>query len=197
MKDFLLSSLAGLITGILAIPIIKNLELPIPVAVFVLPPAIAILFGVGVAIARWLGQWLRWLFQFSKFVATGFMNAAVDFGILNLLIYLTGIAGGGGYIVFKGASFIVANINSYIWNRAWVFSGRAPSTDKRNEYVQFLVVSVVGLLLNVSAAVVVVSAIGPQFGMSAKAWANMGAAAGSATGLLWNFLGYKFIVFRA
>ena len=206
MNDFLLALGAGLLTGIFAAPIIKNLSLPIPVAVFILPPAFAILFSAGVVVARWLGRWIPWLFQFSKFVATGFLNAAVDFGILNLLIFWTGVAGGIGYIVFKSASFIVANINSYIWNLAWVFSrpasealGRSQTGEaaKTKEYAQFLTVSIVGFLLNVGAAAFVVGLIGPRFGMGVNAWANVGAAAGSAAGLLWNFAGYKFVVFRA
>lgn len=199
MRDFYLAGLAGLITGILVIPILKNFSISILYGIVVVPLSIGIVFAAGVLIARWLGRWIRWFFQFSKFVITGFMNAAIDFGILNLLIYLSGISAGVGFIVFKGVSFIIANINSYVWNRGWVFKRDQTSTPPmtQKEYAQFLLVSVVGISINVGAATLVVNGVGPQFGLGGKAWANVGAAAGSAAGLFWNFLGYKFIVFKA
>ncbi|MBI1957491.1 MAG: GtrA family protein [Candidatus Niyogibacteria bacterium] len=199
MRDFYFGGLAGLITGILLIPILKNLDVAIPFAVFLPPIGIALLFGVGMLVGRILGRWLPWMFQFSKFAATGFMNAAIDFGILNLLIFFSGIAAGSGYIAFKALSFLTANINSYVWNHWWVFKkeGAPIPAVTTKEYMQFFTVSVVGIMLNVGAAAFVVTIIGPQWGVGEKGWANIGAAAGSAAGLLWNFLGYKFIVFKA
>src|SRR3989344_7746926 len=131
MKNALIGGLAGLATGILLIPILKNLNVPIPYSAILLPAGITLVFGVGVGIAQWVGRWMPWFFQFSKFVATGFMNAAVDFGILNILIAVFGIAAGAGYILFKSISFITANINSFFWNRAWVFKRTANLEVKR------------------------------------------------------------------
>lgn len=199
MRDFYFSGLAGLITGILVIPILKNFSISIPYGAFIMPLSVGVLFGIGICIAQFIGRWVRWFFQLSKFSATGFMNAAIDFGILNLLIYLTGISAGIGFVAFKSMSFIAANINSYIWNRWWVFTrdGAVAPPDASKEYAQFFIVSVIGTVINVGAAAAVVNGLDPQFGLDAKAWANIGAAAGSAAGLLWNFLGYKFIVFKS
>lgn len=132
--------------------------------------------------------------QFIKFVFVGVLNTGIDFGILNLMIYLAGVSTGIYFILFKSVSFAVANINSYILNRSFVFA----SGEKRlgREYGQFLSVSLVAIIINVGAASLVVNLIGPQFGLGPKIWANIGAAAGSATGLLWNFIGYKFVVFK-
>ena len=198
-RDFYLGGLAGLITGLLVIPILKNFSISILYGIVIVPLSLGVLFGAGILIARWLKQWIPWFFQFSKFVATGFMNAAIDFGILNLLIYSSGISAGAGYIAFKALSFLVANANSYAWNRWWVFkrSALAASSNTGREYAQFLTVSAVGIIINVGAAAIVVNGLDPQFGLGATAWANVGAIAGSAAGLLWNFLGYKFIVFRS
>lgn len=200
MRDFYWGALAGFITGILLIPILRNFDLSIRFGFFIIPISIALLFGVGMFIGRFLGRWLPWMFQLAKFAATGFMNAAIDFGILNLLIYLSGISVGFGYIVFKSASFLVANVNSYVWNRLWTFKKEGAEIiphNLRREYAQFFIVSMVGIIINVGAATLVVNGISPRFGVSSTAWANIGAAAGSATGLLWNFVGYKFIVFKS
>ena len=204
MKNALIRGLAGLITGILLIPILKNLNVPVPYSVFLLPAGITLVFGAGVVIAQWLGRWIPWFFQFSKFVATGFMNATVDFGILNILIAIFGVAAGTGYVLFKSGSFIIANINSFFWNRAWVFNSVKNSVSDTlggsgaaKKYIQFLIVSIIGLVINVGAATLVVNVIGVQFSLDATVWANVGATGGSAAGLIWNFLGYKLIVFKA
>lgn len=134
--------------------------------------------------------------QFGKFAAVGLLNFAIDFGVLNLLMLTSGITEGITFSAFKAASFVVANINSYFWNKFWTFraGGR---TNVAGEYGQFLMVSLVGIVLNVGAASVVVNFISPQFGIGLTLWANLGAVAGAAAGLVWNFLGYKFIVFRS
>ena len=122
------------------------------------------------------------------------MNTAIDFGILNLLIFSTGFTAGIYYSVFKTISFAGANINSYVWNRLWVFESHEEKTAK--EYAQFLAISIVGAIINVGAASLVVNLIPAQFGLSPKIWANVGAAAGAIAGLFWNFAGYRFIVFK-
>ena len=134
------------------------------------------------------------LYQFGKFAAVGFLNTAIDFGILNFLIYITGAASGFSFVLFKAASFAIANINSYIWNRYWVFSSERKEIGK--EYLQFLAISLVSVAINVGSSSLVVNIIGAEFGLSPALWANVGAATGSAASLLWNFIGYKFIVFK-
>lgn len=64
------------------------------------------------------------------------------------------------------------------------------------EFLQFFVVSCIGFALNVGLATLIVNVLGPQWGVSAKLWANVGALGGTLVGLVWNFLGYKLIVFK-
>ncbi|MEK7089967.1 MAG: GtrA family protein, partial [Patescibacteria group bacterium] len=133
------------------------------------------------------------------------LAAAIDFGILNLLMFMTGLVSGLPFTLFKTLSFIAAATNSYFVNKYWTFRkipdlGFTAASGQRTslkEYAQFLVVSVIGITINVGIASFVVSAIGPQFGLDLKLWANLGAVAGSAIGLIWNFIGFKLIVFRA
>lgn len=134
------------------------------------------------------------MIKFVKFVLVGFLNTAIDFGVLNLLIFTSGEASGIYFSIFKAVSFAAANINSYVWNRLWVFESEQKKTGK--EYAKFLVISVVGAFINVGIASLVVNFVPIQFGLSATPWANVGAAAGTAAGLFWNFFGYKFVVFK-
>ena len=133
--------------------------------------------------------------QAIKFVLVGALNTVIDLGVLNILILASGISAGLGYSIFKGISFIAAVVNSYFLNRSWTFRGGATSKTQK-EFFQFFIASVIGFAINVSVASFVVNFIGPQFGIGAKLWANVGAILATLTAMFWNFLAYKFIVFK-
>jgi len=213
-KDYIIGALAGFFAGLFLLPVLENLAITFqfraPVLLVGIPFGFMIALWVGGMLARRVGIF----YQLTKFSIAGILNASVDFGILNFLIFFTGINVGGFFSLFKAASFIVANTNSYIWNKFWTFrkeSREEYRTDDRTdvmgeqvaqkrsakEYTQFLIVSLVGLGINVGAASLVVNVIGIQFGLSLSLWANIGAVAGSVLGLGWNFVGYKLIVFKA
>ncbi len=136
--------------------------------------------------------------QAVKFILVGILNTLIDLGVLNLLIFLTGIASGFGYSAFKGISFIVAVINSYILNKFWTFKS-AGGNQAAREFGQFFIVSAIGFGINVGVASLVVNVIGNPFafsGISDKIWANVGALSATFCAMAWNFIGYKFMVFR-
>lgn len=193
-KNYFFAALAGFITGIIFIPIFKNLGINIPYRELVLVIFWPAFFIFGVFVGKLISRKLLWFWQLTKFAEVGFLNTAIDFGVLNLLIFFTGIPSGIYFSFFKAASFAVANINSYFWNRFWVFE--AKETPSSKEYAQFLVVSLVAIGINVGVASLVVNFIPIQFGLSSVVWANIGAAVGVGSGLIWNFLGYKFVVFK-
>ncbi len=133
--------------------------------------------------------------QAIKFVLVGIINTVIDLGVLNILILASGISAGLGYSIFKGISFTAAVVNSYFLNRSWTFR-RGATNKTQKEFFQFFIASVIGFVINVSAASFVVNLIGPQFGIGAKLWANVGAILATLTAMFWNFLAYKFIVFK-
>ncbi|MBU4350994.1 GtrA family protein [Candidatus Parcubacteria bacterium] len=130
------------------------------------------------------------LLQFLKFFLVGSLNFLIDLGILFLLISASGMDKGWQYSVFKGISFFIATVNSYFLNRAWTFES------KERKFNLFLLISIIGFFINVGVASLVVNSISPWFGLNSKTWAIIGAVKGSFVGLFWNFLGYKFIVFK-
>jgi general stress protein CsbA len=121
-KDIIFGAINGLIFGALLPVVLKNMNIAIT---FNKGIAIAIFFTVLAAIGIYLGyllsKYITPLFQFAKFGAIGVANFAVDIGILNLLIFLTGSAAGIAYTVFKVISFAFAVTNSYVWNKYWAF----------------------------------------------------------------------------
>lgn len=189
--------ITGFYTGFIAWQVFDFLNVPRLngfsfVWLVVLVPALWVL---GVGLGYFLGRWFVFFNQFGKFAAIGFTNAAVDFGVLNFLIFYSGAASGVLFSVFKGISFVIAATHSYFWNKYWSFEA-GKNTITGQEFLKFFSVTVTALLINVAVASIIVNLIGLQFGFSEEAWANVGAVAGSATALIASFVGFKKIVFK-
>ncbi|MDI6717561.1 MAG: GtrA family protein [Patescibacteria group bacterium] len=196
-KDFLLVSLIGVLFGLLLLPVIKNLHARIFSLTFINVILMVFGFAVFAVIALWIASLVAKrvpvVLQFVKFAAVGALNTLIDLGILNLMIYIFNHASGIWFSIFKGTSFIIANINAYFWNKYWTFGNDKEASIK--EFSQFLTVSVIGFVLNIGTAALIVSKA--RFtGVSAGQLANIGALAAVAVSLVWNFIGYKFIVFK-
>lgn len=192
--DILAALIIGEASALLALVIFKNIRLEIPFfwsLMIILP--ILTLFGLW--IASLIGKKFLILWQAAKFALVGILNTLVDLGVLNVLSLILGITTGLGFSVLKGISFIVAVTNSYFWNKFWTFR-KKESTEPKKEFTQFFIVSLIGFGINVGVASLVVIVIGPQFGLSEKIWLNIGAITAAFFGMAWNFLGYKFIVFK-
>lgn len=204
-KDFWLSLLLGEVAAWLVLPILKNLEgnallngaiVKIISSFWIWPIFLPIVVLVALYIFKLISKKISFAWQLGKFGAIGVMNTLVDWGVLNFLIFTTDIASGIYYSLFKGASFAVAVISSYFWNKFWTFDDQRSGKKTTSEFTQFIMVSVVGLLINVVLASLLVNFVKAPASVSPELWANVGAALGSASGMLWNFLGYKLIVFK-
>ncbi|MBU1292201.1 GtrA family protein [Patescibacteria group bacterium] len=136
----------------------------------------------------------KFIKQFSKFVVIGFINTALDFAILNLLMWWTGIYSGSWIILLNIVSFSIAVFNSYFWNKYWTFKDKDKIEAK--EFSQFVIVTLIGLAINSSIIFGVTTLISPMFGLSPELWANLAKAAATGFSLIWNFAGYKFFVFK-
>ena len=132
--------------------------------------------------------------QFSKFVVIGFMNTAIDFTILNFLMWWTGIYSGALIILLNMVSFSIAVFNSYFWNKYWTFKDLDKIEAK--EFSQFILVTLIGLAINSSIVYGITTLVSPMFGISPELWANLAKVAAIGFSLIWNFIGYKFIVFN-
>ena len=133
--------------------------------------------------------------QFVKFFVVGIINTAIDFLVLNTEMLLTGITSGPYMLLLNSISFSVATVNSFFMNKRWTFE------DKENKqsgvkFSQFLIVSVIGITINGGIVYAITSFTNPLFGMSPQLWANVAKLFATVVSLIWNFLGYKFIVFK-
>ncbi len=81
--------------------------------------------------------------QILKFGVVGFIAFLIDYG---LLIFLTEVFG-VDYLISATISFIVSVIFNYIASMRYVFSHRE-GMSRRREFIIFVILSVIGLLLN-------------------------------------------------
>lgn len=203
-KDFFLSIISGFLTGFISALIFRFLKLSFIVPIlnfrfsgdlwFNLIWFIPILWVLGVYLGYKLSSFIPWLFQFSKFIAIGFLNTSIDFGILNLLVYLSGITKGLSIIGLNSISFLIAVINSYFWNKGWTFS--LGTQLKAEEFTKYIIVTFFGLLINNGIVFLGTTLINPLFKLTPILWINFVKAIGIIVSLTWNFIGYKIIVFK-
>ncbi len=198
--DLLLTLLIGEVVAWLMIMISKNLAVENPAIAGAasylnyLPVIFPILCGAGLIVAHILSKIIPLIYQLAKFVLVGGMNFLIDMAVLNFFVFYTGISAGLVQSGFKGISFCVAVINSYLWNKFWTFK-RITQETAAKEFLQFLIVSIIGFSVNVGVDYVVINMFTPFAGILDKTWAQIGALIAAVIALVWNFLGYKFIVF--
>lgn len=185
----------GFAVGLLVQPIIVNLvsrpSVLLRVAVLI---ALVILAPLALFIASLVSRILPVLYQFAQFAAVGVLNTSIDLGVLNLEIFLSGRASGIYFSAFKAVSFVASTFNSYLWNKHWTFGSGETKASK--EIVKFYAFAAVGLALNVSVASYIVNSTNRPLTISANLWANIGAIAGIFSALVWDFLSYKYFVFK-
>jgi len=205
-RDFKFSITAGFFIGLLSMPVIKAAKPTLYESIFyTIIPFFTIATPLGVIIAFKISKKISIVWQLAKFIVIGVLNTVVDLGFLSLLTFMMKsyfdidskdafLLGVTFYSLYKGLSFIVANVNSYYWNKYWTFQGNDKKTS--SEIIQFFIVSLIGFFINIATASYVFGSINPIGGLNSDQWGLIGAAVGSIAGLLWNFVGYKLWVFK-
>ena len=189
----MLSATCGFLVGLALIPTVFSLGIQDTKTFILLPPVFTFLAVFGVWLTQFLGRWIPLFAQLGKFLTVGILNTAIDFGVFNILSMATGITQGlqiGGVNI---PGFVVAVTNSYFWNKLWVFEGKGGFG---KDLGQFLLVSIGALLVNSGIIALLTTFVSAPFGLDEREWLNLAKVAATAVALSWNFLGYKFIVFR-
>ncbi len=152
------------------------------------------------------------LFEISKFVIIGFLNTFIDFAIYNALMWFFEITEGFWILPIVTTSFIIVNILSYFLNKNWTFNTNNTNSNNSKtatKFMNFVLISIGGLIINNTVIFLVTTYTSPFFDINfflniindhslAKdvLWANVAKIFATAFSMTWNFLGYKFIIFK-
>jgi len=162
---------------------------------WLLPVAFPLLAAFCLQIAFLIGKKIPAIYQLAKFLLVGALAAILDLGILNVFINLSEAASGAGFNIAKGLSFAIATSLKYFPDKFWAFKNKNRQNLK-NEFGKFFAITSAGLGLNIFIADIVVNRIGPQWGVALGLWANLGGIAAIMAVFIFNFFGYKFLVFK-
>ena len=130
------------------------------------------------------------VFQAAKFVLVGTFATVIDLKIFEFLAWFF-----SAYILAKIISFIVATFLKYWGNKYWSFQ-KYEKEDLNKEIIQFFFITLVGLIVDVVSFYYFTKIMGPQFALSNVIWIKLSVIFAGITAALWNFLGYKFLVFK-
>lgn len=191
-----------------------------------LPLAFPLICAVCLYAAFLLSKKIAVLYQAAKFVLVGGANTLFDWGILALLTFLFSAYLHIGakdvllvlsvytivyYSLYKSISFVLSACNSYLLNKFWTFRSAAdvaspPHWDRPPragqhrqrdaEFIRFFLVTFIGFLINVAIASLVFKSVAPFGGLNLSQWGILAAVFATAISMFWNFVGYKFIVFK-
>ncbi len=122
--------------------------------------------------------------QFLKFGIVGAVGTFIDFALLNLFHQFF------GWWLYLSAtlSFLAAVINNYLFNKYWTFKNFSGNKGADRQFAQFVLVSIVGLLINLG----VMSLLVEKWGI----WYNWAKAVATLVVLFWNFWANRFWTFR-
>jgi putative flippase GtrA len=129
------------------------------------------------------------LSRFIKFSIVGAVGAIIDFGLLNFF------RGYLGWPLFwaNTASVSAAILSNFTWNRLWTFP-ESRTRKKRKQLPQFVLINVIGLLINNLIVVGLDAVLVPYIG---EPWSyNLAKAVAIGVVLFWNFGANRLWTYR-
>lgn len=129
----------------------------------------------------------------------GVLNTSIDIGVFMLLKYIFQISNQSDWLILINLiSIVIAIIFSYFANKYFTFQHKAKTNTK--EITSFLIVNVVGFLVNTSILRVIISILPNEITIPLIPFlidpALIGKILGTAGSMVVSFIGYKFFVFN-
>jgi putative flippase GtrA len=127
-----------------------------------------------------------------KFCLVGALNTVVDYVLLNVLIVVFAVGSAFPLALCNVASFVGANLNSYLLNKKWTFE----NTQQRSlrQYLCFFLCSLGGMAVNCGMIYLLARLLDPH-PMTFVAKANLAKSIATFASMAWNFYAYRTFVF--
>ena len=142
-----------------------------------------------------IGKKFLFVYQGAKYLLVGAFVTVIDLEFFEILMWFFSLFGGVNMIFSKAVSFLAATYVKYWGNKHWAFE-KPEKEEFAKELLQFFVVTTVGLGIDVGSFFYFTKIMGPQFSAPEEVWIKLSVIFAATVAALWNFLGYKFLVFK-
>jgi putative flippase GtrA len=153
------------------------------ILLFILP----IISIIGLWLSEIIGKKILFVHQAGKYVLAGSLADVIDIKIFQFLFFLAPFS-----LIFKGISFLVATAIKYFANKQWAFQ-KPGKEDIKKEAVWFFLVTLIGLSIDI-VSFYYFSLI--KLNIAVHLWQEISIIFAALVAAIWNFIGYKFIVFK-
>jgi len=148
---------------------------------------------LGLWICEILGKKFHFVHQAGKFFLVGAFSAIVDIKVYQFFAWGLAFLLAGS-IISKCISFLVATAVKYGGNKIWVFQKKGRDGIKK-EVIQFSFITLIGMIIDVFVFYCATTWLQPQ-NIPTHVWTEISIIIAALVAAIWNFLGYKFIVFK-
>lgn len=100
-----------------------------------------------------------------------------------------------GFMYFLSLLAILAIFELILW-KTFRLAVPGGAYGSRREFILFVVVSLIGTVINSGIVGGVTAFLKPLFGLNQNLWTNLVKAGATGVSLIWNFAGYKIFVFK-
>ncbi len=184
-KDIFFAILAGLLVSWLAVDFLGALG-------FIFVIAFPVLSVLGLWLTTYLGKRAKFIDEAGRFFLVGAFADVIDIKTYQFIFFLLPFP-----TFVKAISFLVATIVKYWWNKHWAFNKEAELENKKivfdKQIILFFAVTLVGLGINV-VSFYFFDRI--EAGLEHRLWTEVSIILSALVSAIWNFLGYKFLVFK-
>lgn len=196
--DIILALITGEGVAWLFVWLIKNSpNINLPFLYWLLPISFPVLAVFAIWISYLIGKRFLVVYQLAKFLLIGAFFAIFDLIILNVLLEYFGISKEEAlkYAVFVATSFVIATIVKYVADKYWAFE-KSERRQMGLEFGKYFIITLISGGIQVGVASLIFAIVPSLFGMTGLVAGNVGKIGGIIVASTWNFLGYKFIVFK-
>ena len=149
--------------------------------------------------------------QFLRFLVVGATNFAINMIAYNVLYHSVHLP----LVAALTLAFLISGVNGFLWSKYWTFKNQgSPRAAATMQYVKFMIVAVIGYVLNTSITVSLIAAYFTTRTGDAHFWqlladafhgnkapapflvANGALVCASAVVVIWNFLANRYWTFR-
>lgn len=136
------------------------------------------------------------VWQLAKHLLVGLLVVLVDLKIYTLLISLSTAYSDWFSGAAKAISFLISvSTIKFFGNKYWAFEEKQKNNIGR-QFAVFFIATLIGLVIDVGSFLCLIKIIMPQLGLSSQVWIKISVVIAAIVAAVWNFLSYKFIVFK-